>query len=195
MRYPNILRGIRVACGPLCHSPFIHASDTLRLHSAVAPDKTASPYNMGKLAKKSYTFRCSSFYPDLRYTRAQVRSNLTFLTPPPSPLPSSPTTCIRFPLAISSFSYHFLLSLRRSTSHSAWRISRTTLTQPAAELTLKATQRVLRRLLALPTKHARFYVEETPRASRGGITHIRGFFLGWLSSPSSPLVLEATLTT
>jgi hypothetical protein len=121
-----------------------------------------------------------------------ARSDLT--VPPGSFLP---TTCIQFPVVPSSFSYAFLLSSRRQTSRSAWRILGTTQMQLVA-LTFKATQLAPQMRSDSPTRPAQHDVEQVPRLSTGGSLHScfpHGFFPGWLSLASSPLVLEIMRTT
>jgi hypothetical protein len=108
-----------------------------------------------------------------------------------------PTTCIQFPLVSSSFSYAFSPLSVRSTSRSAWKGSGT-IPMRLAALTLKVTQLAPQRRLDSPTRPAQHDVEQVPRLSTGG--HLRscfprGFFPGWLSSASFPLVLETMRTT
>jgi len=121
-----------------------------------------------------------------------ARSNLTF----PIQFPPPPT-CIRFLLIFSSFSYSFLLSSQRSTSHSAWMISGT-IPVLSAVSTLEVAQRVLQKRLELPTIPEWLDVGQMLRVS-GGRTLLSyfplGSFPGWLSSANFPLVLETMWMT
>jgi len=121
-------------------------------------------------------------------TRVSDRSNLTVPQFPP------PNTCTQSQSISSSSSSSFLPSPRRQTSHSAWNISGTTL-MPLVALIPEVAQRVLHKRLDSPTRHARPDAEETQRVSTGESSHIPGCLHGWLSSVSSPTVLETTRMT